>query len=802
MNRRQILVSGLVLVVIVTGLLGCTPTPGPQGTAGDPPKVSVTSISLDKDKVTLEGIGTLFQLNATVSPPNATNQNVTWKSLDPGVATVDRGYIKSIAAGTTTIVVSSEDGGKLATCEVTVKLPATGGSTPPTPPTGNTGSSTPTGPSGGSTTPAKVVPTGVTLNKTALSMTPQSPAETLVATISPANADNKSLTWVSSSPRVASVTAEGVVQPLAKGSTTITVTTQEGGFSAQCTVTVSGTRPTGLSLDLNSLTLTTEDSPVQLTAVVLPEDAEDKTVNWTTTHSLVAMVSQQGLVTPVAKGTATIRATTSTGGFTAECVVTVTAVVPQGITLDKDRLTLLLGSSPYTLSATVLPSSAENKAVTWASSKPSVATVDSAGKVTQVAEGTATITATTVEGGLSAVCEVSVVKLVIKPINPIVIGPVKVTGISLDKDTLHMTKGGLSYDLVPAIEPSHATNKNVSWVSSNTAVATVTSAGRVTPVGTGTAVIKATTADGGFTAACTVEVETPNTSGATAGNIANGSMIAFQGNWIYFSGTSDSNTRNLYKMRLDGSEVTLLTSDEAVSINVVGDWVYYLSNKALYRIRTDGTQRTLLNSIDAVVNPHVVGSTIYYISNGSIYRMSTAGTSRTKISDESSVAKIVVFGNQIFYTKHVPGEDYDCKGIYRMNLDGSGKATITSDRIEGYRFLLDDNGQTVYYLQYNPEALNKKNLYSIRIDGSNKKKLGTDYYTRLNVSGGYIYYVLWTAMGNVQLDKGTHRMRTDGTLSMRISSNDWSLLYVNGDYVYYRYIYRVNKDGTGQVRLK
>ena len=165
-----------------------------------------------------------------------------------------------------------------------------------------------------------------------------------------------------------------------------------------------------------------------------------------------------------------------------------------GVTLDKSTLSLVEGSSE-TLSATVTPENAANRAVTWTSSNTAVAAFSN-GVVTAKSAGTATITATTADGGYTASCTVTVTAKA-----PTVIS---VTGISLNKSAVSLEEGKTEA-LTATITPSNATNKAVSWKSSNTAVAVVSN-GVVTAKSAGTATITATTADGGYTASCTVTV--------------------------------------------------------------------------------------------------------------------------------------------------------------------------------------------------------------------------------------------------------------------------------------------------------
>ena len=263
------------------------------------------------------------------------------------------------------------------------------------------------------------------------------------------------------------------------------------------TLTKSPTAVTSVSLNQSALKLTT-GSTATLTATVLPSDASNKTVTWSTSNSSVATVSG-GKVTAVAPGTATITAA-SVNGKTATCTVTVTdpVVTVTGISLDKSSLNLKTGETS-TLAATISPSNATNKTVYWSTSNSSVATV-SGGKVTAVAPGTATITAASVNGKL-ANCTVTVTDPVIA-----------VTGVTLDKTSLSLTTGDTS-TLTATISPSDATNKTVYWSTSNSSVATV-SGGKVTAVAPGTAKITATSSNG-KTAFCTVTVNAPLVNNST-----------------------------------------------------------------------------------------------------------------------------------------------------------------------------------------------------------------------------------------------------------------------------------------------
>ena len=163
---------------------------------------------------------------------------------------------------------------------------------------------------------------------------------------------------------------------------------------------------TGVTVGPTTTNLTT-GSTITLTVTVMPEDATNKAVTWISSSATVATVNN-GLVTAVAPGTAIVTVTTQDGNKTAACTVTVTAAtVPvTGVTLSPTTATLTTGGT-FTLTATVLPANATNKAVTWTSSSATVATVNN-GLVTAVAPGTAIVTVTTQDGNKTAACTVTV----------------------------------------------------------------------------------------------------------------------------------------------------------------------------------------------------------------------------------------------------------------------------------------------------------------------------------------------------------------------------------------------------------
>ena len=406
------------LVLSLLFLFGCTEKET---------QVEVSSVSLNT--ATIEMVeGETFSLVATVLPKDAEYDGVTWASSNASVASVNSGTVTAIKEGTATITASA--GGKSSTCTVKVS--------------------------------AKVVAvTSITLDKTSLSLK-VGETETITATVNPDNATDKSVAWGSSDVSVATV-SDGKVT--AKKSGTAIITAKSGSCIAECTVTIS-VDVESVTLDKTSLSLAVGET-AQLTAMVKPDDATDKTVTWTSSDESIAKVAD-GKVTAVKSGKATV--TAKCGGKTAECAVTVT--VPTGsVTLDKTTLSLAVGETAQ-LTATVKPDDTTDKNVTWTSSDESVAKVDN-GKVTAVKAGNATIIAKC--GGKSAECAVMVTE--------------PVSSITLDRTMLSLSIGETAI-LTATVKPDDATDKNIIWSSSNESIAKVES-GKVIALGVGNVVITA-----------------------------------------------------------------------------------------------------------------------------------------------------------------------------------------------------------------------------------------------------------------------------------------------------------------------
>ena len=301
---------------------------------------------------------------------------------------------------------------------------------------------------------------------------------TLSATVNPSNASDKTVTWSSSDVSIASVD-DGIVKALKIG--TATIKAKAGDKTATCSITIVPTEVSSITLDKSSASLEVGET-VTLSATVNPSDATDKTITWTTSDATVATVAN-GVVTAKKLGTATI--TAKAGDKTVTCSITVVPTEVSSITLDNSSASLKVGET-VTLSATVNPSDATDKTVTWTTSDATVATVSN-GVVTAKNLGTATITAKA--GDKTATCTITVV-------------PTPVTSVTLSKTSASL-KVGETITLSATVNPSDATDKTVTWTTSDATVATVSN-GVVTAKKLGTATITAKAGD--KSANCTVKV--------------------------------------------------------------------------------------------------------------------------------------------------------------------------------------------------------------------------------------------------------------------------------------------------------
>lgn len=256
-------------------------------------------------------------------------------------------------------------------------------------------------------------------------------------------------------------------------------------------VTVKSVPVKSVKASISSKTII-EGQKAQINASVLPSNATDKKLTYTSSNTAVATVNQAGLVEGVSAGNATITIKSSNGKKKVINVTVEAENIPVGtFTLSEEQKGMKKGET-FTLVANIAPSNATDKSVKWSSDNEEVATVDDNGTVTAIAAGKAVIKAVSSNDKV-ATCTVNVTE------------DVKVEGITLSSESINLFIPG-KQQLSATVKPDNAADKAVTWESSNTAVATVTSNGLVTSVSAGEAVITATTNDGKYKATCAVKV--------------------------------------------------------------------------------------------------------------------------------------------------------------------------------------------------------------------------------------------------------------------------------------------------------
>ena len=336
-------------------------------------KIEVSKVELNKSSETIYTNNTKgIQLKATVSPSNAYDTSVSWKSSNTDVATVSKnGLVKPVGPGQATITCASKDNPqKKDTFVVTVKQYVTDLAL---------------------TGPYACMVAGETMQ--------------LNAAVTPSNASNKELTWSSSNASVATVNSSGLVTAVSAGKVTITAKTKDGStITKSYSITVYAApsqtpdvQVTDVTLDQSALTISTTDAAgAQLNATVTPANADDTSVAWSSSNEDVATVDNNGHITPIAGGTTVIecRSVSNPHKFAA-CTVTVTQPAAQIVISGKHAIEV---GDETTLQAIVTPATATNKNVTWSSSDAAIATVDGSGVVRGVANGFAFITASATDG--------------------------------------------------------------------------------------------------------------------------------------------------------------------------------------------------------------------------------------------------------------------------------------------------------------------------------------------------------------------------------------------------------------------
>ena len=434
---------------------------------------------------------------------NSSNENVeigeTSTSTDENGKVTATAQVTAKVKGRATITV--EAGDQKATCNVTVNQAAT----------------------------------GIELDSSTLTLPRQGNTATLTATVTPSDTTDK-VEWESSDPNNVTVTpaqgnpAQATVRAIKAGGTA-TITAKAGDKKAACTVTVGDPANLVLSIDMPKA-----DNPstvpiggtAELTASINPRNATNQDVTWSSNSRYITFIDPDDKNEPKTESP-TLRMTAKDGKLTvrikadryvtneigvniyvtsaegAQASLPIKIVPPThvtGIKLDETEISLTRGGAQV-LTATISPGDAADKLVYWESSNPSVAEVkpdkDDSTKATVTATATAPdkseaiITATTNDGSKTATCKVYVTS-----------GTVSVTKVTIPQ-TLMMSMGA-PQTLAATVEPAYASDKTLTWTSSDDGVVTVDGTGLVTPVSPGEATVTAKANGGSASAECKVTV--------------------------------------------------------------------------------------------------------------------------------------------------------------------------------------------------------------------------------------------------------------------------------------------------------
>lgn len=435
-----------------------------------PSAVCTITIEQPVEKITITNkptepimTGDILALKTKIEPSNATDQSVVWSSANPSIVTVDKdGKVTAVGPGSTTVRVQTNSGAKYDTCTIDVKRLAT----------------------------------GITLNRSEAKVS-RGKKLTLLATITPEDTTDKTITWTSSDKSIATVSNKGVVTGVKVSKDPIIITaTTSNGKSAECYVTV--TEPvTGIKISPKKKTIYVGKTfTIKKTLYPFGNDSINRNVTWKSSNTKVATVNKSGKVTPKAGGKCTITCTSEDGGYVAKCVVTVKEKVT-AIKLNKTKLSLTVGSS-YQLKASVLRKTATNRKISWSTSNSSIVSVDSKGKLKARKTGKATITCKAKDGSnVKAKCVVTVVR--------------KVKTLKLNKSYITLITGYQYRTLKATLYPKNATNKKLLWSSSNSKVVSINKkTGTMFAEKAGTAFVTVKTTDGShLSKRCRVKVIDP-----------------------------------------------------------------------------------------------------------------------------------------------------------------------------------------------------------------------------------------------------------------------------------------------------
>ncbi|MCH5151822.1 MAG: Ig-like domain-containing protein [Clostridiales bacterium] len=648
-------------------------------------------------------------------------------------------------------------------------------------------------------TPAQSGPvavTGVSLSPKTLVLTAGGATGTLTATVAPANATNKNVTWSSNHEEIATV-ANGVVTPVAEGTATITVTTVDGNHTDTCEVTVNPAQSgpvavTGVTIEESNVRMTVGDADVTLTAVVAPANATNKNVSWSSSVPGVATVDNNGKVHAVAEGDTVITVKTEDGNFEATCNVHVSAasdptVDVEDIWFDDSSLTIMVGEE-QTVDVTVYPDEATDKTFTWEvvegdKDVVTIEIVDGGLKVTGVKAGTVTIK-------------------VVSHSNPevesdnftITVNPLAAESFTVNPESLELENGGEA-DLAVTILPAGAT-ATVLFTSNDTSVVTVdSSTGHVTAVAGGKTTITVKvgnlpSVEIPVTVAKHVESISLSVNSATIYGLGSTRDIT-----VVFNPTDTTDTEftisatnsGIVSWQISGSTITVTAvaagSTKLTVTSTYGDGAIYaecsitvseqepvpsldyeeLTLLELGTVRTvsiiySGSE-TLSFSVSSNASATVA---VEKSSTGNTFTVTSAGFGTATITVSVSYGSKSV---SLSLTVGVESEYFWLSGS--MN---NWPATADKDTVEAANLLLTDNGDGTWSLTRDFNAGDK--FYIQPKGGWDGGALTSDYYTATSSSAS-TYSITYDAPNNIKLG-----VTGNYTVTLKLTGNkaSWTIV--------------------------
>jgi len=449
--------------------------------------VCVNSICVSPEILNME-VGQYGYPNVSVSPSNATCKDVRWSSSNSDVASVNyiSGYVYAKSAGTAIITARATDGsGETDTLTVFVSEPEI------------------------------VWASSVQVTPECLTLTAGDDAQAY-ATVYPINVTDSSVTWSSEDPSIAIVDLSGKITAISHGETRIYATANDcGGKRDYVYVTVvspSFNPPvrlvTSVEVDPSFVNLTAGEVYTGVWATVLPSNASNKELSWISSDCSIATVDEDGIITAVSQGVATITAYATDGSGKYDSIQV--AVNPQNapvvkvekVTISPISVNLEEGDIYGGVCVSVQPSNATNKGVEWSTTNTNVATVNpDSGIITARNKGVAKIFAYAKDGhGANDYITVNV--------SECECDMVLVESMTISNNSIKVVNGFRGPQLSVSVSPLNASNKSVKWVSSNPAIVTVDAHGHTYGKSVGTAIITAYTTDGsGLSQSCMVTVE-------------------------------------------------------------------------------------------------------------------------------------------------------------------------------------------------------------------------------------------------------------------------------------------------------